>query len=426
MADNLNVSNSTGGEQNPPINNVPTQSPLEQSGLNQAPSQATNIPAEPGMPVSTPPQQMPGGDLATQSAVNAGGPNEMPPASPADLGESAPAPDTDEFLKSILQEQPQPQTPASEPLAPLDNTAPTGNMPLQEQSAPASIPEATPVDLNEKPLDQVMPSEPKLDSTMPAQPAESLPPLTSPQEPKLADNVPVDTFASNSAPAQPSEPGMPPEPPLPNQPSSNPDPMLAPPQPGGSMIKKIIIIVLALIVLAGGYYAYTTLFAGGIATNSSPSSATQESAPVDNTSQDSQRKSDLLQIKQALLNYSAGSGGQYPISVTFIYLNQPGNILEKELVPVYLSKLPEDPKASKAYAYKSDGLTFTLSAELDDANDPEGVMDSGKVLYQVTSSASASPSTTTPEGSTGSAIDNAQTGTTGSTNTAPLVPGSPN
>lgn len=97
---------------------------------------------------------------------------------------------------------------------------------------------------------------------------------------------------------------------------------------------------------------------------------------------DAKRKSDLVLIQNALELYK-DYYYSYPTAPTLVKLNTASNILEKLLVPGYLSILPADPKAAEGwyYGYKSDGTTYTLSARLEDASDPVAVLTNGVSLY---------------------------------------------
>lgn len=82
------------------------------------------------------------------------------------------------------------------------------------------------------------------------------------------------------------------------------------------------------------------------------------------------------------MNYYAGEG-QFPVAEQLALLTT-GNILETALVPTYLTALPADPSTAKNYGYKSDGLSFTLTAMLDDTTDSEAVVKEGKAVYSLT------------------------------------------
>jgi hypothetical protein len=313
--------------------------------------------------------------------------------------------------------------------------------PLQEQTPVAgeNLPLQSP-GLNEAPIGQNPPTEP---APIPAPPVETVEtnqpamPGTMSQESKLNDTVSLGGLPT------PGQPGMPPAPAQanPDAPAS-PDVFGGAPAPqGGSGLKKVIIGVLVLVVLAGGYYAYTVFgktsgtttksTSNNSATKSATTSQSQTSASL---AGDTQRKSDLKVIQTALIDYKASSG-KYPESATYTFLNTSGNVVEKALVPVYLSVLPQDPTPSKAYAYKSDGTTFTLTAELDNASDPEVVLDNGKSLYRIdqnsTASVPSASSTSTVSANTfpGSNVDTVQVGVSATASSAidsaPPVPLAP-
>jgi len=410
MADNLNVANNLQSGEDPPINKEPTQSPLEQSTPvnNPLPTSESTVSAVPSSGAQATP--------TIAGATVAGEANQAPPAQEQDMGESAPAPDTDEFLKSILQEQPQVATDqgqAGETTDQMPGEANPVNQPLQEQNpVDMNSPAGGIAQLNDDPLDQVQAipdSEPAPSTAQPhtgeptpmpevAAEMESVGNMN--QEPRLSDNISLDGV--NTAP---SITPMSPEPPQGGE-SVSTEPMPADEKAKNSPVKMIVLVVLVIVVLIAGYYAYSILFPSSSndtsSTNSVPNIATV-TATVTTGNSDSQRKADLFEIQDALLNYAAANNGKYPVSESYSFLNQTGNILETELVPTYLAALPADPSTSKSYAYKSDGTTFTLTAELDNANDPEAVMDSGKVLLKVTQSSTASSSTASTTSATSTA-----------------------
>ncbi len=416
MADNLNVQNDPGqasGAGSSPLGSEPTNSPLEQSSV----------------PQGAPPEQ-PMGQAA-------------PPVESQNLGESSTPPNTDEFLNSILQQQPQapatpdvsapPVSPDAPPVAPgaagpiPTEPAPPLNNPLEPQ-----VPEPGPINNPLQPQENPMPEPPApapepapapmpeptpMEPPAPEMPAE--PPVMNQPSGGLSDGVSLDGVQSAPTPAAP-------QPPADGSVSTN---MFSqtPQASGGSGMKKLILIVLALIVLGGGYYAYTVFMGGSSTSNSATKSVTPGATKTSSSStatnaKDSQRKTDLAVIKDALMNYYAGSN-QYPVAAQLTMLNVAGNILEQQLIPNFLAKLPSDPDSTKAYGYKSDGMTFTLSAVLDNSSDPDAVLENGKAIYQLTSSSSSAtgasasasssivvstPSTFAPSAGT---VDDAQTAT---------------
>jgi|GEM_PF-2551873 len=291
--------------------------------------------------------------------------------------ETAKAPDTDEFLKSILNDQPQntaPATPAQTAPAPnLNSDQPTPE-PSNFDSSPASTsePEGS---VPETPSAPVVPEEPPVNYN-----ADSSQPGGTVPAPSMQDMGNIDGISSANASMPDTDS---------SQSELSPDSIQAP-KPSGSPARLIILIIVAAILVIGGYLAYTLLFASNSTTTTVQKSATV--AP--NSSSDQVRKADLIKIQQALLNYFAGTG-KYPVATTMIYLNTANNVVEKALVPAYLSALPADPDSpEKNYAYKSDGKTFTLSAVLDNATDPEGVAEGSITLYKVTEATKATASST--------------------------------
>lgn len=126
--------------------------------------------------------------------------------------------------------------------------------------------------------------------------------------------------------------------------------------------------------------AGSTISATGSATTSATAITADLSTPA---GRDTKRKNDLVLIKAALSRYHSAKG-TYPIVANSIQLLTSGNALETALVPTYTSALPIDPKESEgwAYNYKSpDGVSFSLSARLENTSDPEAKLVAGAYLY---------------------------------------------
>jgi len=85
---------------------------------------------------------------------------------------------------------------------------------------------------------------------------------------------------------------------------------------------------------------------------------------------DSQRKSDLGQIKNSLENYAGTSNGMYPISLNGGVVNFSG-ICTTYLLPNFITSCLDDPleaSTTKTYHYASDGYTYLLFANTESAN----------------------------------------------------------
>lgn len=98
------------------------------------------------------------------------------------------------------------------------------------------------------------------------------------------------------------------------------------------------------------------------------------------SSNDTTRKDDVTKLLAALKKYK-NDNGSYPVSNSLLKLNTADNIIEKALVPTYLSALPSDPKDGWYYAYKSDGKKCSISARLENTSDSLGQTISGVFLY---------------------------------------------
>lgn len=97
---------------------------------------------------------------------------------------------------------------------------------------------------------------------------------------------------------------------------------------------------------------------------------------------DQRRKSDLKQVAAALEKYQQTTGS-YPIAATPERLDQTDALVVTTLVPSYIGVMPSDPTSGRYYGYISNGLTYELSAVLDDANDSQGVKAGARTLYVV-------------------------------------------
>ncbi len=386
---------------------TPTDTPPEPSAPVEPPSAETpsteNLPPEPvASPEPTPvqdispapqppePSNPPAPDTSNTEPVapqasdfssslsESATPTQPEPPMPSGEQETAKAPDTDEFLKSILNDQPQNAAPAApaqtapEPNFNSDQPSPELSS-FEPSPAPSPAPEGPAPEMSSP--EPVVPEEPPVNyNSGTSQPGGPIP------APGMQDAGNIDGISSANAPM--------PEPEA-SQPELNPDSIQAP-KPSGSPARLIILIVIAAILVIGGYLAYTLLFAS----NSTTTTVQKSVTVTPNSSNDQTKKADLIKIQQALLNYFAGTG-KYPVATTMIYLNTVNNVVEKALVPAYLSALPADPNSpDKNYAYKSDGKTFTLSAVLDNATDPEGVVEGSITLYKVTEATKATTSST--------------------------------
>jgi hypothetical protein len=346
------------------------------------PAEQTPVPSESSAPAPQP--EVP----VEKEAI----PVTSTPASEADA-ETAKVPDTDEFLKSILEDHPQPSQEA--PATSQVNEPPASDMPA---------PEAPPEQF--VPMDQAneMPSQP---SEFPTAPAPTLQPDAQPAPAEPSSMGGASGFDKTDMSSVDGISSAPPE--QPTIPVENSDQQMPDVKPAASPTKLIILIVVAAILVIGGYLAYTMLFSTKKSTDNSSGTTATATSTASAFADDESRKLDLIDIQQALLNYYAGTG-QYPIASTMIYLNTAGNVVEKALVPAYFAALPTDPASpTKNYAYKSDGKTFSLTSVLDNAADPDGVPEAGLTLYKVTQatvsdtdgSVSTVSSTATVESTTG-------------------------
>jgi hypothetical protein len=357
------------------IEDAPTHLPESQQeapfNASPAPQQTYSSPAVSpleGTTQPTPPSDMPAAPVAPAPAV--GEPVSEPVVSPAPVDpveeEPVKAPDTDEFLKKILQEAPQavenPAEAKTEPIENLDSKMPdVFNQPSSEPTpAPVNEPVNAGNQLNQENTDGSI--------SFDANPT-----------PKISDDI-TGLSDLNSGPQPVGEPQAEPV-------TSDVIGAMQKKTPSGSKggtTKLIGLAVLAVILVAGGYVVYNSFLSNNNTTVAGVSPTTGlASATEVALSPDDARKKDLISLQSVLQDYWTNEN-KYPISNEMISLGDAGNVLEQALVPVYLSALPADPDSTKHYAYKSDGTTYTLSAILDSTTDPNAVMENGSAVLKVT------------------------------------------
>jgi len=404
-----NKGDDTGGSQITPNK---SQSPLEESN---PPAPSVSSASEPEVhkleklepTLSTPESadtsepEKPESDIpeapATPEPLSSSSPSS-PSSSQADGegSETAKAPDTDEFLRSILDEKPDVQ--ASTPEGP--NAGASEESAAADQAVDQSEPPAPSAPLpisDESALDGNREQAPKIKDEI-----SGLDQITGPSDESEADDngssktktIASDIFSAVTKPAASKS----------------------------NSLRLVILVLIALVVAIGGYILFTKFFGKFSSKNQTSTTSVFTPSAEDTTtakvSLDDQRKSDLHAIQEALINYFAAQT-KYPVSEKLVLLNTPGNILEKELVPTYINKLPVDPVSTKSYGYKSDGKTFTLTAVLDNANDPDVTLEGGLPLFKVTPSTvfeDTKSVTSTTGVSSSSDAEDAKESTTSTTN----------
>jgi len=401
-----NKGDDTGGSQ---ITSNPSQSPLEESN---PPAPYVSSASEPEVhkleklepTLSTPEStdtsepEKPESDIPEAPATPEPLSSSSPSSSQADGegNETAKAPDTDEFLRSILDEKPDvqattpegPNAGASEESAAADQAVGQSEPPAP--SAPLPISDESALDGNREQAPKIKDEISGLDQ------------ITGPSDESGADDngssktktIASDIFSAVTKPAASKS----------------------------NSLRLVILVLIALVVVIGGYILFTKFFGKFSSKNQTSTTSVFTPSAEDTTtakvSLDDQRKSDLHTIQEALINYFAAQT-KYPVSEKLVLLNTPGNILEKELVPTYISKLPADPVSTKSYGYKSDGKTFTLTAVLDNANDPDVTLEGGLPLFKVTPSTvfeDTKSVTSTTGVSSSSDAEDAEESTTSTTN----------
>lgn len=259
-----------------------------------------------------------------------------------------------------------------EPVAPMEplpsvsggsiETSPASDLSIDQTSvnpAPPSVPE------NESPVST---GWSQLGGSNPA-------PAPAPISEQVPINIETPTITpdapTQSAPVQPTAEGQ-----AEFSPQEMPNPMAS----GG---KNIFLIIILVVLLASGglYFAYWKgwIFAPKETLVPIINNQTEQTAQT----RDLQRKNDLVNIKSALKQYYQ-INQSYPLSQKVQNLSESDNIIATQLKD-FISPLPKDPSSpTYYYGYISDGKTFTLTAVLEDKNDPNGKEVGNYLIYEIT------------------------------------------
>ena len=327
------------------------------------------------------------------ASANESGSSAAESPSPVAGGEGAdavPAPDTDEFLKSILDEK--------------DSFGVSGETvsPAQEgvvspiaQESPAELPVENPLAPPARDQDQSAVSDEPAEAAPEANfpPSESEPAAAEPATGvQIKDELgSLDAIYQKGASQQPAQtpppPTQPPSPPEEGQKVSSELFSSGAKGGGGSKLMWVVILVVALVI--GGYSIYSlSRPKPEIAPVSVPSFEPETPAvlPVDSpvaaVVDDQLRKDHLFYIQAALKLYADDHDGKYPVAEEGINLNTPDNILERDLAE-YISAIPQDPDPSRYFRYRSDGATFELTGVLDNNFDPDAEVIGGLPIFKV-------------------------------------------
>lgn len=399
---------------------------VNQDALNLNSAAAEKSPLESSYVPTTPPTQ----PVAENQITTPPNIDSQPPAVSPEDNEPVKAPDTDEFLKRILEDNPANSEgaagPTSQSVSSNDLTpqAPTDQVP--ESPAPTQTQNDIPQSVGQQIPDSGI--NMPVGETPPAETAENASGIVGqPSQPnKIADA----TSNLDSIFTQPTAPA-------PGQGEQVTSDVVGamqkktPPPATGSSTKLIGLVVLALILVGGGYFAYNSLFSADDNSSNSGATATQSTTVADVTelTNDEVRKADLTNLQSVLADYWTNEN-KYPVSTGLEFLNTTGNALEKALVPSYLKVLPTDPDPAKKYAYKSDGTTYTLTAIADDQYDSEAIADGNLYIFKatpdttLTTSSSISGSSSVGFDSAEASVGSTSTSTsaTSTTNTIPSPP----
>ncbi len=220
--------------------------------------------------------------------------------------------------------------------------------------------------------------------------------LETPSQPSTGSPGQSASFETPPPMAQPSSGGQ------------NFQPMGVEPPRGGGKTWILIVILLVLLIAGGLVFASWTgwISLGGLekywkksseTTTTTPATTTTTSSKTKNTTNtnDSTRKADLKNIKDALKKYYQANQS-YPVATTSQKTLDPSCVLTI-LVPNDLAKLPVDPLSpTYYYSYTSDGKTFELTAVLEDKTDPSGIkVNETLYIYKVTDSSTETTSSST-------------------------------
>jgi len=439
--------------------NATDKSPLEQTFAARA-SQSVNVPASSENVSSGSGTNSPS-DTAPSTSPAPIAPSENPNETVASPEEPVKAPDTDEFLRRILEENPAQSDSAESTAAPA---------PEQQASVVPEAPESS------SPMAEPTTAEPTVPAPIAPEttPTESFSPESTPAEPTPVSDL--DTSIPDSSGTAPTEPPLnvdlnqtpTPGNPEPEQPSVGSDmagaeakvggggkitdatnmdgifsqdtaqnipgqgeqvasdvigAMQKTPAPTGNNTAKLIgLAFLAIVLVGGGYFGYNMLFGTKNSTSTVSETASEETitATAVALTDDETRKADLKSLQNILADYWT-SEGKYPTSNGLEFLNTSGNSLEKALVPTYLSSLPQDPDSTKKYGYKSDGTTYSLTAVLDSLSDPDAQISGESALLTV------GPDTTLSSASAGTTLTPTASSTSASSTISyPPVPGEEN
>lgn len=213
------------------------------------------------------------------------------------------------------------------------------------------------------------------------------------------------------------QPGQQPQPPPPA--GFQPPGMQPPsPQPGGGKTWILIIILILILVVGGLVFASWQgwISLGGIEKLWKKTTTTVPETPTDTgkkaNANDTQRKADLTQIKDALKNYFQANQS-YPEAATVQKTLDQNSVLVGALVPTYIDKLPVDPLSpTYYYGYTSDGKTFSLTAVLEDKTDASGIKVGDILIYKVTDTSVETPTSSSSSSSSTNSSSNLESETT--------------
>ena len=348
--------------------------------LNLNSTAAEKSPLESSYVPTTPPVQP---AVQSQTVSSFDDDNHSPNASLED-NEPVKAPDTDEFLKRILEDNPANTDTATgasdQSILSSDSIAQSP----ADQNSVSPVPDQVQSEVSQNAAQQIpdfnvgVPTE----ETLPKETVDSVSDVAQqPNQPnKIADATSnLDSIFTQTTGATPGQGEQVTSDVVGAMQKNSPVPATA------SSTKLIGLVVLALILVGGGYFAYNSLFSADDNSTDSGVTATQSETVNDVTelTNDEVRKADLTNLQSVLADYWANEN-KYPVSTGLEFLNATGNSLEKALVPSYLKVLPTDPDPVKKYAYKSDGSTYTLTAVADDQYDSDAIADGGLYIFKVT------------------------------------------
>lgn len=122
---------------------------------------------------------------------------------------------------------------------------------------------------------------------------------------------------------------------------------------GFSLIELLVVISIIGVIIAIGTVSYLT---------------------AQKQTRDTRRKTDLMEIRQALETYRSENGTYFRGTTNQYYVQNNAKFITA-ITPKYMSGIPNDPKSSSGYRYRYvvpgvNPISYSLYATLENTNDP--------------------------------------------------------